>query len=83
MVSNLKIMTAITLQKKLIQKISEINNILVLKSIENLIQEEETPRKLSNLQRKLINIGIQEMKERKGIPNEVVFQELESKYGIL
>ena len=76
-------MTAITLQKKLIQKISEIDNFSVLKSIENLIQEEETPRKLSNLQRKLINIGIQEMKAGKGITNEVVFQELESKYGIL
>ncbi len=76
-------MTSITLQKKLIQKISEIDNFFVLKSIENLIEQEAKPKKLSDLQRKLITIGIQEMKDGKGISNEVVFQELEAKYGIL
>jgi hypothetical protein len=76
-------MTAITLQKRLIKKISEIDNIDILKSLETLIKAEETPRKLSEFQKKLIAVGIQEMLENKGIPNELVMAELESKYGIV
>jgi Zn-dependent M32 family carboxypeptidase len=76
-------MTAITLQKRLIKKISEIDNIAILKSLEMLIKEEEKPRKLSEFQKKLITVGIQEIEENKGIPNELVIAELESKYGIV
>jgi|LakMenE22Apr09ns_1017241.scaffolds.fasta_scaffold17484_1 hypothetical protein len=76
-------MTAITLQKRLIKKISEIDNIAILKSLETLIKEEEKPRKLSELQKKLISVGIEEIKENKGISNELVMTELESKYGLV
>lgn len=76
-------MTAITLQKRLIKKISEIDNIATLKSLETLIKEDEKPRKLSELQKNLIAIGIQEIKENKGISNELVMDELESKYGLV
>ena len=76
-------MTAITLQKRLIKKISEIDNIAILKSLETLINEEEKPRKLSELQKKLIATGIQEIKENKGISNELVMNELELKYGLV
>ena len=76
-------MTAITLQKRLIKKISEIDNIAVLKSLETLIKEEEKPRKLSELQKKLITIGIQEIKGGKGVSDELVMNELELKYGFV
>lgn len=76
-------MTAITLQKRLIKKISEIDNIAILKSLETLIKEEEKPKKLSELQIKLIAIGIKEIKEGKGISNEKVMNELELKYGFV
>ena len=75
-------MTAITLQKRLIKKISEIDNIAILKSLETLI-EEEKPKKLSELQIKLIAIGIKEIKEGKGISYENVMNELELKYGFV
>lgn len=52
-------MTTITLQKRLIKIIFEIDNITTLKSLETLIKEEENPRKLSELQKKLIAVGIQ------------------------
>lgn len=76
-------MTAITLQKRLIKKISEIDNIAILKSLETLIKEEEKPRKISEFQQKLIKVGIAEIKENKGISNELVMAELESKYGLV
>jgi hypothetical protein len=74
-------MTALTLQKKIIKQISKIENISILQSIENLIKEEK-PIKLSVLQKKLIAISIQEMKNGKGISNEIVLQELEAKFGV-
>jgi cell fate (sporulation/competence/biofilm development) regulator YmcA (YheA/YmcA/DUF963 family) len=76
-------MTVITLQKRLIKKISEIDNIAILKSLETLIKEEEKPRKLSDFQKKLIAVGIQEIEKNKGFPNELVMAELESKYGLV
>lgn len=76
-------MNAINLQKRLIKKISEIDNISILKSLEALIKEEEKPRKLSELQKKLIAVGIEEIKESKGISNDLVLNELESKYGLV
>ena len=77
------VMTANTLQKRLIKKISEIDNIAILKSLETLIKEEVKPRKLSDFQKKLIAVGIQEIEKNKGIPNEIVMAELESKYGLV
>jgi L-fucose isomerase-like protein len=76
-------MTAITLQKRLIKKISEIDNIAILKSLETLIKKEEKPRKLSELQKKLIAVGIEEIKKNKGISNELVMNELEAKFGLV
>jgi hypothetical protein len=76
-------MTAITLQKRLIKKISEIDNIAILKSLETLIKEEEKPRKISEFQKQLITVGIAEIKENKGISNELVMAELEAKYGLV
>ena len=65
-------MTAITLQKRLIKKISEIDNIAILKSLETLIKAEETPRKLSEFQKKLIAVGIQEIEEKRNVQlNEI------------
>jgi hypothetical protein len=76
-------MTAIDLQKRLIKKISKIENIATLKSLETLIKEEEKPRKLSELQKKLIAVGIEEIKENRGVSNELVMNELGSKYGLV
>jgi hypothetical protein len=73
-------MTAITLQQKLIKKIAQIEDVTILKSVEMLLKAETKPRKLSDLQRKLIEKGIQEMKEGKGKPNEILMKELDKKY---
>jgi cell fate (sporulation/competence/biofilm development) regulator YmcA (YheA/YmcA/DUF963 family) len=76
-------MTAINLQKRLSKKISEIDNISILKSLETLIKEEEKLRKLSELQKKLIADGIEEINENKGVSNELVMTELETRYGLV
>lgn len=44
-------MTAITLQKKLMKKISETDNISTLKIIEKILQEDEKPVKLTEFQK--------------------------------
>ena len=79
----ISVMTAINLQKRLIKKISEIDNISILKSLETLIKEEEKLRKLSELQKKLIADGIEEINENKGVSNELVMTELETRYGLV
>lgn len=76
-------MTAVALQNELIQQISGINNISTLNLLNYIIKVEVKPRKLSEFQKKLIAIGIQEMKDGKGIPHEIVMHELEQKYGLL
>jgi Zn-dependent M32 family carboxypeptidase len=76
-------MTAITLQKQLIKKIASIDNVATLKSIQSLIKEEAKPRKLSEIQKKMIAIGMEEIKDGKGIPHELFMKELETKYGFV
>jgi hypothetical protein len=76
-------MTAITLQQKLIKKIEKIDDVTILKSIDALLKAEGKPRKLSEIQKKMIAIGIQEIKKGDGISHELFMKELEDKYGSL
>ncbi|TRX38741.1 hypothetical protein FNW52_01460 [Flavobacterium sp. ZT3R18] len=76
-------MTTTTLQKKLIQKISETNNLSILKSIENLLKDDTTivPVKLSKVQKKIIALSEIDIQNGDVVEHTVAMKQIASKYG--
>jgi cell fate (sporulation/competence/biofilm development) regulator YmcA (YheA/YmcA/DUF963 family) len=76
-------MTTATLQKKLIQKISETNNLSILKSIESLLKENNTvvPVKLSKIQKKIIALSEIDIKNGEVVEHADAMKEIAQKYG--
>jgi hypothetical protein len=76
-------MTTTTLQKKLIQKISETNNLSILKSIENLLKDDNTivPVKLSKAQKKIMALSEVDIQNGDVIEHTVAMKQIAHKYG--
>jgi hypothetical protein len=74
-------MTAITLQQKLIKKIAEIDDVTILKSIDALLKAEAKPRKLNELQKKLILKSLEQYNQGEIIENDALMDKLAKKYG--
>lgn len=74
-------MTAITLQQKLIKKIAKIEDVNILKSVELLLKAETKPRKLSELQRKLIEKSLEEFKNGEYTEHSVLMDKIAKKHG--
>jgi hypothetical protein len=76
-------MTTATLQKKLIQKISETNNLSLLKSIENLLKDDNTimPVKLSSVQKKIIELSEIDIQNGNVVQHTAAMKQIADKYG--
>jgi len=76
-------MTTATLQKKLIQKISETNNLSILKSIESLLKENNTivPVKLSKVQKKIIALSEIDIQNGDVVEHTFAMKQIAHKYG--
>jgi hypothetical protein len=74
-------MTAISLQQKLIKKIAEIDNVAILKSIDALLKAETKPRKLNELQKKIIDKSLEQYNQGDIIEHDALMDKLGKKYG--
>jgi hypothetical protein len=74
-------MTTITLQKKLIKKISETDNISILKFIESLLKVDKKSAPLTDLQKKLMNQSVEQFNNGEFIEHTQLMDKLSIKYG--
>jgi len=74
-------MTTIALQKRLIQKIAEIQDIDMLKHIDFFIKEQSGQATLTPLQKKLISKSEEEYKTGNVTEHSVLMEEIAQKYG--
>jgi hypothetical protein len=72
-------MTTTTLQKKLIKKISETSNLSILKSIEDLLKDDDM--KLSKIQKKIIALSEIDIKNGDVVEHADAMKEIAQKYG--
>jgi hypothetical protein len=78
---NCNFMTATALQNELIREIPRINNIATLESLKMIINQDETPVVLTDFQKKLIEISLEEYKRGEFIEHNVLMDQLAQKYG--
>jgi hypothetical protein len=74
-------MTAITLQQKLIKKIAQIQDVAILKSVESLLKSETKPRKLSDLQKRLIEESEEQYKRGEYIEHDDLMDKIAKNHG--
>jgi hypothetical protein len=73
-------MTTISLQKRLIKRISEIENVTVLQSIENLLAQEKSIL-LTPLQKSLIALSETDINSGNILEHSVAMKQISNKYG--
>jgi hypothetical protein len=80
-VKNNWVMTAIALQQKIIKQITQIEDVTILKSVEVLLKSETKPRKLTALQKKLIEKAEEEYKKGDVVEHNDLMTKIAAKYG--
>lgn len=74
-------MTATVLQKKLIKKISETENMSVLKEVNAILKANELNPKLSQVQIKMLQIAENDIKEKNITEHGIAMKKIGDKYG--